>query len=129
MKNYMLNLLQQCSEENFGQEVVEHAVVSNLLKLTYNLETDLHTIFDQRSICCDARPRNPKEELKDHTGICGCCGKETAFEQNYDRYIKAYRTRCNANEALLADVYAHSGLLEEILRPLPTVIERELVTK
>ena len=52
IKQYLLTLLQNCSDEPFGQDAVEHAIVTGKLQLTYNLETDLHQIFDQRSACC-----------------------------------------------------------------------------
>jgi hypothetical protein len=41
MKNYLLNLLQQCSEEKFGQDAIEWAVVSGLVKLTYDSDLDI----------------------------------------------------------------------------------------
>lgn len=41
MKNYVLNLLQQCSEEKFGQDAIEWAVVSGLVRLTYDLDCDI----------------------------------------------------------------------------------------
>ena len=41
MKNYLLNLLQQCSEEKFGQDAIEWAVHSGLVRLTYDLERDI----------------------------------------------------------------------------------------
>ena len=41
MKNYLLNLLQQCSEEQFGQDAIEWAVVSGLVRLTYDLDHDI----------------------------------------------------------------------------------------
>ena len=42
MKNYLLNLLQQCSEEKFGQDAIEWAITSGLVRLTYKLDTDIH---------------------------------------------------------------------------------------
>ena len=45
MKNYLLNLLQQCSEEKFGQDAIEWAVVSGLVRLTYDLERDVREIM------------------------------------------------------------------------------------
>ncbi len=42
MKNYLLNLLQQCSEEQFGQDAIEWAVVSGLVHLTYDFDRDVH---------------------------------------------------------------------------------------
>ena len=41
MKNYLLNLLQECSEEKFGQDAIEWAVLSGLVHLTYDLESDV----------------------------------------------------------------------------------------
>ena len=41
MKNYLLNLLQQCSEEKFGQDAIEWAIVSGRVHLTYNLGQDI----------------------------------------------------------------------------------------
>ena len=46
MKNYLLNLLQQCSEEQFGQDAIEWAITSGQVKLTYDLEADIrNTMF------------------------------------------------------------------------------------
>jgi hypothetical protein len=42
MKNYLLNLLQQCSEEKFGQDAIEWAIISGLVRLTYDLDRDIH---------------------------------------------------------------------------------------
>lgn len=41
MKNYLLKLLQQCSEEQFGQDAIEWAIVTGLVRLTYDLERDV----------------------------------------------------------------------------------------
>lgn len=45
MKNYLLNLLQQCSEEQIGQDAIEWAIVSGRVSLSYNLEGDVQTIM------------------------------------------------------------------------------------
>src|SRR5580698_2938989 len=97
MKNYLLTLLQQCSEERTGQEAIEHALVCGTLRLTYNLQTDLHTIFDQRSACCEAPVvladgHHPNGQQK--AGICRQCCNQTTFETNYDRFIVAYQRKC-----------------------------------
>lgn len=42
MKNYLLKLLQQCSEEQFGQDAIEWAIVSGRVRLTYDLDRDIH---------------------------------------------------------------------------------------
>ena len=41
MKNYLLELLHQCSEEKFGQDAIEWAIVSGLVRLTYDLDRDV----------------------------------------------------------------------------------------
>ena len=45
MKNYLLTVLENCSEENFGQEAVEWAILSGHLPLTYDLQADLIRIM------------------------------------------------------------------------------------
>ena len=114
MKNYLLTVLQNCSEEQFGQDAVEHAIVSGALKLTCNLPTDLHQIFDQRSACCDAPPLG---ETRNHAGLCRQCRNHATFSTRYDEFVVAYRQYSRNREAALMQSYA--GLLEEILRPVP----------
>jgi hypothetical protein len=128
MKNYLLTLLQQCSEENFGQEAVEHAILTGALQLTCNLETDLHQIFDQRSACCDSPPLHPAHphggspqgaKPRFGHGLCRHCQNHASFGTRYDEFIEAYRRHSHDNEAALVESYQHSGLLEEILRSVP----------
>jgi hypothetical protein len=45
MKNYLLRLLEQCSEEQFGQEAVEWAIFKGFVALTYKLEDDVRSIM------------------------------------------------------------------------------------
>jgi hypothetical protein len=47
MKNYLLNLLQQCSEHKFGQDAIEWAIVSGLVSLTYDLDQDIHATMSR----------------------------------------------------------------------------------
>jgi hypothetical protein len=47
MKNYFLKLLQQCSEEKFGQDAVEWAIVSGLVRLSYDFERDVREIMSR----------------------------------------------------------------------------------
>jgi hypothetical protein len=42
MKNYVLKLVEQCSDVQFGQDAIEWAVVSGLVRLSYDLERDVH---------------------------------------------------------------------------------------
>ncbi len=47
LKNYLLTLLCRCSEHQFGQDAIEHAIETGRVKLTYRLETDLRTIMGE----------------------------------------------------------------------------------
>lgn len=72
MKNYFLNLLQQCSEENFGQDAIEWAVVSGLVRLTYDLERDVHDTMSRYDEIIEAYrhakaqegPANPRAPME-----------------------------------------------------------------
>ena len=94
MKNYLLTVLENCSDEKFGQEAVEWAIVTGRVTLTYDLETDLRTIM----------------------GDCGTTG--SLGETNYDRIIEAYRRVSAEHGDGLVQLYHASGLMEEILRPV-----------
>ena len=115
-KNYLLTILEQCSEEKFGQDAVEAALVNGTLTLTYNLPTDLHTIFDLRSNCCDAPPQG--ECCAKGSGRCSQCGEGAQFESNYDKAVVAYQKQCREHGDALVEVYRASGIMEEILRPM-----------
>jgi hypothetical protein len=116
MKHYLLTLLQQCSEEKTGQDAVENAVFTGALQLTFNLETDLHQIFDQRSACCDAPPQG--ELSANHSGICRQCRDHATFHTRYDEFIEAYQRQCREHGEVLVELYHASGLMDEILRPV-----------
>jgi len=47
MKNYLLKLLEQCSEEKFGQDAIEWALVSGSVRLTYDLEPDVREVMSR----------------------------------------------------------------------------------
>ena len=49
MKNYLLRILELCSEEEFGQDAVEWAIVTGQVQLGYNLEADLRLIMGEPS--------------------------------------------------------------------------------
>jgi hypothetical protein len=46
-KNYFLNLLQQCSEEQFGQEAIEWAIVSGFVNLSCHMDRDVRNIMSK----------------------------------------------------------------------------------
>ena len=45
MKNYVLTLLQQCSEQQFGQDAIEWAIGAGLVRLSYELDADVRSIM------------------------------------------------------------------------------------
>jgi len=47
MKNYLLKVLENCSEEQFGQDAVEWAINTGMVRLNYTLEADLRTIMGE----------------------------------------------------------------------------------
>ena len=53
-KNYFLNLLQQCSEEQFGQDAIEWAIVSGFVTLSYDMDTDVRKIMSNYDGIIDA---------------------------------------------------------------------------
>lgn len=88
-KNYLLKVLENCSEHQFGQDAVEWAIYSGWIKLTSNLQTDLAAIMGQ--------PGKPE------TG-------------QYDAICEAYRkVRDDLNQQSME---ALQPMLEEILRPV-----------
>lgn len=46
-KNYLLKILENCSEHQFGQDAVEWAIVTEQVRLTGDLETDLRAILGE----------------------------------------------------------------------------------
>jgi hypothetical protein len=63
MKNYLLNLLQQCSEEKFGQDAIEWAIVSGRVRLTYDLEHDIHETMSRYDEIIEAYRRSPAQAM------------------------------------------------------------------
>ena len=94
MKNYLLTLLQHCSEEKFGQDAIEWAIVQGHVTLTYDLEKDVQQIMGD-----------------DPNG-----GRDAV---TYDKIIEEYRRTVSEHGEALVEIYRASGLLEEILRPIP----------
>ena len=45
MKNYLLKLLEHCSVEQFGQDAIEWAIISGMVKLSYHLDQDVRAIM------------------------------------------------------------------------------------
>jgi hypothetical protein len=87
-KNYLLKILENCSQHQFGQDAVEWAIVSGHVALTGDLETDLRAILGE--------PGKPE------TG-------------RYDEFCEAWRRVCNDNEVTLM-LSTADPILEEMLR-------------
>jgi hypothetical protein len=65
MKNYLLTLLQRCSEEQFGQNVIEWAIVTGLVRLSYELDADVRSIMSRYDELIEAyRLSRANEELR-----------------------------------------------------------------
>ena len=67
MKNYLLRLLLQCSEEQFGQDAIEWAIGAGLVRLSYELDADVRSVMLRYDQIIEAyrRSRAPaKEELR-----------------------------------------------------------------
>jgi len=105
MKNYLLTVLQQCSEHQFGQDAIEWAIVTGRVQLTYDLETDVRLIMGDIP-----SPAGAGEGGASAPGE-GRGGKQT----NYDRIIVAYRAARLDLETQTLD--ALHPLFAEILRP------------
>src|SRR5664279_3217551 len=121
MKNYLLTLLEHCSDEQFGQDAIEHAIIAGTLELTYNLPNDTHQIFDWHSACCEAPPLGELSFPSRATchssppaGLCGRCGNHATFSQRYDEFCEAWRAARNEVNAQSMD--ALQPLLEEVNR-------------
>ena len=91
ISDYFLKLLENCSEEQTGQDAVAWAIFTGRIKLTYDLQTDLTVIMGE--------PGKPE------TG-------------KYSEIIEGYQRVCQEHGGALVDLYESSGLLEEILRPV-----------
>ena len=65
MKNYFLKLLQQCSEEQFGQDAIEWAVVTGLVRLSYELDRDVREIMPRYDEIIDAYRRSLAQGIKE----------------------------------------------------------------
>jgi hypothetical protein len=79
MKNYILRLLEQCSEEKFGQDAIEWAIVGGHLPLSYDLDRDVRQAMSRydeiieayrRSLTqADDRGRKPHQPIKGTTPV------------------------------------------------------------
>jgi len=88
-KNYILKVLENCSEHDFGQQAIEWAIGTGRVQLTGDLQTDLRAIMGE--------PGQPPEK--------------------YDEIIEAYRQAIDQVNAAAMAALTNSGLLEEINRP------------
>jgi hypothetical protein len=61
MKNYLLRLLEQCSEEKFGQDAIEWAIVSDLVHLTYDFDRDIREIMPRYDEIIEGYRKSPAQ--------------------------------------------------------------------
>ena len=109
MKNYLLTVMERCSDQEFGQLAVEWAIVCGHVKLTCDLDTDLRQIFAEvepgLSPCCGAPPLGGEPAAC----LCSRCHDHTTFDKpttRYDAICAGYRNHCRQNTELLVDSYA-----------------------
>ena len=92
MKNYLLRLLQQCSEEQFGQDAIEWAIGAGLVRLSYELATDVRSIMLRYDEIIDAYRRSiahPNEQLrKAHAPMKRAVRQRQVKAQGSDTSIK-----------------------------------------
>jgi len=66
MKNYLLRLLEQCSEEQFGQDAIEWALSTGLLTLTYDFNRDVRESMSRYDSIIEAYRRSlSRTDIKD----------------------------------------------------------------
>ena len=63
-KNYINNVICECSDKSFGQNAVEFAITSGLVKLSYNFDEDVQRVMFNYDRICDAYREhcNPKKK-------------------------------------------------------------------
>ncbi len=64
IKNYLLKLLERCSEERFGQDAIEWAVVDGLVPLSYRLDWDVRVVMSRYDEIIEAY-RRARAESRD----------------------------------------------------------------
>ena len=69
IKNYLLKLLAQCSEEQFGQDAIEWAIVSGLVDLSYDLDTDVHAIMPKYDEIIEAYRHSLAQKTEEHRNL------------------------------------------------------------
>ncbi len=65
IKNYLLKLLQQCSEESFGQDAIEWAIVTGRVRLSYELDRDVREIMPRYDEIIEAYRRSLAQGIKE----------------------------------------------------------------
>ena len=118
-KRHIENLLHHCSGEQFGQDAIEHAILTGSLELTYDLPTDIHQIYDPHSACCDAPPLGELSPVSEAVGLPGGLCRQfrnhATFSTRYDEFCEAWRA--HRNELNHQSMDALHPLFEEVLRP------------
>lgn len=83
--DYLLKLLERCSDQQFGQDAIQFGLTVGLIELTYNLERDCRLIMGE--------PGRPE------TG-------------RYDSLCEAWRRECAETSRQLLLSYEEAGLVQ-----------------
>ena len=64
IKNYLLELLNRCSVQKFGQDAIEWAIVFGLVRLTYDLDRDIRETMSRYDEIIEAYRRSLAEAAR-----------------------------------------------------------------
>lgn len=87
IKEYLLKILERCSDQQFGQLAVEHGIITGRVPLTYKLEADVAAIMGTPNVCPDCHFLNLPAETK-----CEECDRQLQPAPGlYDELCAEYR--------------------------------------
>jgi hypothetical protein len=82
MKNYLLELLQQCSEEKFGQDAIEWSIVSGLVRLTYDSDRDIRECMSRYDEIIEGYRRALAEKTEDPAHVLAPMERAVPWRRN-----------------------------------------------
>lgn len=104
MKHYLQTLICLCSDEQFGQDAVEWAILAGRVKLSYELDADLRLIMGEPP------PMFADEVTPEQIALA----EAQRYRGLYDELCESYQQHCAANRDKLVASYA--PLFAEILK-------------
>jgi hypothetical protein len=66
MKNYLLKVLEHCSEEQFGQDAIEWAIESGMVRLSYQFDDDVRSIMLRYDQIIEGYRRASEQKKEEH---------------------------------------------------------------